>query len=213
MYPSDIIISFFRDLNKSKVKYVLLRNKNNELPYNLQLGKDIDLYVPFESRKQLLIFFKNNKFYKIRHPLRKLIRLYGINELEMFTSKAKLLVDINYEFCVKGLSKKHLIPIDKEIQKNLLKNKKTIFIEDVPVNFLGDNEYLVTLIARQVFDKEFFDNWSIQEINRLIKICDHDLLVEYLKLVFFNFTEDLLTLISENQFKKIYSNYLKFNKY
>lgn len=207
------ILNFFSNLNNSGINYLLLRNTANEMPSKLKKNKDIDLWISYDHRPLLINFFKKYNFIKIRHPLRKLDRLYGINEFEMYKNSAELLIDINYQICVKSLSKIHLVPLDDFIQKNIFKNKKKIYFDQIPINHMGDNEYLVSIIARQIYDKENFDDWAMNEINRLMPVCNVNIVYKYLKLIFFKFTDDLIKMINKKQFKLIKTNYIRFQKY
>ena len=213
IHHKDVIFDFFSRLNEANLDYVLLRNSNNELPSKLKKNKDIDLWVALNNRERFIKFLKKNNFRKIRHPLRKYIRLYGVSKFEMFINKFGLIVDINYEICVKSLSKLHLVPIDEHYQRNILKNFKKIYFSNVPIKHIGDNEYHVLLIARHIFDKESFSAWSISEINKLSSICNSKIVYQYLKLIFFSFTDELLNLINKRRYNFIHQKYIEFKKY
>ena len=213
LYKPELLLEVFQILNLEKIDYVLIRNTNNEIPFNLNHTKDIDILVNFSSRDMLLKILKEYGFKKKLHPERFFIKLYGVNDFEKFKSKGGVLLDINYQFCVQSLQENMFVPLDKVIQDNIWHHKSNITFDTVSVPFMGPNEYFITYFSRLLFKNKKFDNWSKSELSNVFNNCNHKLMMQYFRLVFFNFSNTLFSLIKNNQFDEIYAKYISFKEY
>ena len=212
-FDSADIIKIFDRFNRSDLKYILLRNSYNELPDKLSIGKDIDILVDINSKSLFHNIMQDMHFRKIRHPFKSKERLYGANLFEMYKNKKGVLVDVNYEFCVQSLDKGQLIPLDKKIQLNIWKNFKKVKYKNMNFNFMGNEEYFITMLSRLIYDKKEIDLWHKKELTRLLSIVDFDLVTCYSNLIFFKYTNKLLRSIKNKNFTDFFGSYLTFYDY
>jgi len=209
---STEIINIFKLLNENKVEYILIRNINNELPDNLEIGKDIDLLV--EDREKIVKILKKNNFKKITHPHQNNIFLYGVEKFEFYKNDKELLFDLNFQIAVRSLDAGQWIPLDQKIQESTWKNKRFVQLED---DFgywtLSYNDEFIILIARSIFDKREFQEGYIRRIDELKDKIDIEDVKEKMGLVFFKFTPYLLEMIEKKDYENIIKNYIQFKEY
>lgn len=210
---SESIICFFNSLNCEKIKYILIRNIGSELPYSLETGKDIDLLVKSSERDKMIRFLENNYFKKIRHPNQHNIFLYGIKKPEMFTHENGLMVDIEYQLTCRSLNAGEVIPLGQKIQKSAWNHRKLVEAGGITSYRLDINDEFVMLITRAVFDKKEFPEAYANEIEKILKKINFDVVEEKLALIFFKFTPILLEQVKKGSYKRIRENYLAFKDY
>lgn len=207
------ILNVFKLLNEHDIKYILLRNTNDELPNNLPLKKDIDLLLKFSNRSVLKNMFKTNNAKQILHPERFMHKLYGIYPFEKYITTTNILIDINYQVCTKSLTPNHIIPLDKEIQDNIWDNSTSKTIGSVAVPFPGPDEYFCILLTRQIFEKNSFDSWVINELEKTMLEINQSRVLSMLNKIFFGFTNKLMRLIKDGKYHGIKDKYLTFCEY
>jgi hypothetical protein len=156
MIDKNEIIRVFEQLNSSNLDYLLLRNINQELPGKLKEGKDIDLLVHKDDLEKWIPFFKTIGFNVIQHPLRNDVFLYETDPFVFLLHKESgLIIDLNFQLCVRSLDKGQWIPLDQEIQLSAFENK---IFEETPLGLnywtLGKEDRFITLITRSIFDKK-----------------------------------------------------------
>ena len=106
----------------------MLRNTNDELPCNLEHGKDIDILVSHSNSSKINYILSKNGLQRIKHPLRSDVRLYGVHEFHLYKSSDSVLLDINYEIVVRSLDKNQWIPLDQAIQISAWSHQKLVNI-------------------------------------------------------------------------------------
>ena len=210
----DSIVSFFKKLNESLLKYVLIRNINDELPYSLTVGKDIDLLVNYSDRRQIYKFLKENGFKKIKHPHRNNVFLYGLHKFEFFKHKNGLILDLNFRLVCRSLDKGQWLPLDQIIQDSAWDNRRKFnFSEELNYWSLSKEDEFITLVVRSIFDKRSFQKGYIIRIEELIEVIDKEEVIKKFKLVFFNYSIPLLEQLKKKSYNNIIENYFQFNKY
>lgn len=210
---SSDILRIFEMLNNNKVKYVLLRNINNELPNNFKANKDIDILVHPSSKEKLHNLLKNNGWKKIKHPLDNgldFIFLYNMDKFEMFT-KNNINLDICYQLSCRSLNRREWIPIDQKINDSVWINRKINNIYNWYE--MSDEDQLIHLLTRCVFDKKKFEDGYVNEIDRLLGFTKIDNIKQKLELIFFKFTPYLLDLLKSHKYELIIKNYIQFKDY
>jgi hypothetical protein len=210
----EIIISFDL-LNKSNLNYILLRNIDNELPDNLQVGKDIDVLVNKKDESKFNHFFIKNGYVKIEHPFRNDTFLYGVDKFEFhYNNDNNILFDLNFQIAVRSLDAGQWIPLDQEIQESVWRNKR---FEQRDDNFgywtMSYEDELLTLITRSVFDKKQFQKGYINRINQLLSLVKFNEISFKLEKVFFKSAPFILTKIKNQEFETIVKDYLEFKDY
>lgn len=215
LIQSDELKKIFNLLNEKNLNYILMRNINNELPTNLEVGKDIDILVSKSDEKKFIYFFHNNNYQTIDHPFKYDIFLYGVNRFEFkYNYNNNILFDLNCQIAVRSLDAGQWIPLDQTIQESAWKNKRFEQLnDDFGYWTLSYEDEFICLIARSIFDKKEFQNGYIQRINELINLINKDDVVAKLNMVFFKFTPYLMKYIENQNYDEIIKNYLQFKEY
>ena len=209
---SNEIKKVFKLLNENQVEYILMRNIDNELPNDLEIGKDIDLLI--KDKKAIVKILKNNNFKKITHPHQNNIFLYGVEKFEFYKNDKEVLFDLNFQIAVRSLDAGQWIPLDETIQISAWKNRRfEQQSEDFGYWTLSYDDEFISLVARSIFDKKEFQDGYIKRINELQPLLGKEEVVKKLNMVFFKFTPYLLEMIEKQEFDKIITNYLQFKEY
>jgi hypothetical protein len=209
---SDEIVNKFKLLNEGKVEYVLMRNINNELPHDLEIGKDIDILV--KDRNMVVEVLKKNNFNKINHPHENNLFLYGVEKFEFYKNNENILFDLNFQIAVRSLDAGQWIPLDQAIQESAWQNKR---FERAGGGLeywtLSYEDEFVALIARSVFDKKEFQAGYISRLDELLPMVNKDNVLKKLQFIFFKYAPLLLYQIERQNYPDIVINYLKFKEY
>lgn len=211
----NLINNFFAGLNQSGINYVLIKNVGDELPNRLKQGKDVDIVVHPDSKQAFHNYIKKIARQRV-HPRGKECgwhNMYGLAQFEFWRLNAAddFYIDVTYQLCCHSLMPNIWIPLDNVIQIDIWKNK--IFDKEKEWWKLDDNLLFTYLIVRCVFDKQVFSELYIQEIEKISEHIEVEKVKEYLKLVFFKFTEQLMCLIKDKEYSVIIESYLKFKDY
>jgi len=209
----ESIIYIFNKLNAARLRYILLRNINRELPGSLRIGKDIDLLVPYNERSKFINFLVGKGFKNIRHPHCNNIFLYGVNKFEFFINKDNVLLDLNYQLACRSLNAGEWIPLDRKIQDSAWEDKKLNKIDGFAYYSLGMEDEFVALVTRSVFDKKEFQKGYIKRIDELINVIDVNDVIAKFQLIFFKFTSVLLSMLKKRQYEMILDQYISFKEY
>jgi len=212
-YDKAAILNVFNVLNHSGLPYLLLRNTNDELPFNLEYGKDIDILAQHSNSIKTNNLLIKNSFQRVKHPLRSDVRLYGVHQFNMYKSKYSVLLDINYEIVVRSLDKGQWIPLDQALQISAWENKKFVDIGGVNVPTLSDEDLWVCTLARCIFDKKLFSPWHQELLINMLPNINSELVKSKLNLIFFKFTDCLFEMVCRSQFDQIYDKYISFKSY
>lgn len=215
MIDKNRIIELFLHLNSSKLDYLLLRNIDDELPSNLKKGKDIDLLVQKIDLDKWIKFLTSINFKIVQHPLKNDVFLYETDPFVFLKQKESgIIIDLNFQLCVRSLDKGQWIPLDQSVQDSSWKNKRFDRVtNDFTYATLGYNDEFITHIARSVFDKKEFQKGYIKRIIELLSKIDLDDVEQKMNLIFFKYTPFLLDQIKKHEFDSILSNYLAFKDY
>ena len=212
---SKIIHQFFNFLNTEEISYALIKNVGDELPHKLRVGKDIDIIVKSDSVERFHLIMPQIAR-KIIHPLGKEMgwrNIYGLDDFEFWRLKTAddIFIDVTTKLCCHSLMPQIWLPLDNLIQKDLWNNK--LFNKEKGWWQLDENILFTYLIIRCVFDKHKFTEIYTKEILIHRRNISTDIVMTYLKLEFFNFSETLLDLIDTCRFEDIIPSYLRFCKY
>ena len=209
----NAIIEIFNKLNTSGFEYILIRNINNELPTGLRIGKDIDLLVHYNDRREFINFLKTSGFKRINHPHQHDKFLYGVRIFEFFVNKDNVLLDLNYQLACRSLNAGEWIPLDNKIQDSAWKNKVTNKIDNFSFYSLGLEDEFVALVTRSIFDKKEFQDGYMERIEELMNHIDANEVIAKFQLIFFKFTPVLFSMLKERQYKAVLDRYLSFMEY
>lgn len=210
---SDQIENALEVLNASGLEWILLRNSGDELPEKLNPGKDIDVLMKSSDALTIHDHLTESGFSLIPHPFRHDVRLYEVHEFKKYSNSYGILIDINFEIVVRSLDQGQWIPLDQEIQYRAWSNRIFTRIGNVRVPILGNEELFVSTLARCVFDKKLFSVWHQNMLYKLFMTCDQAKLKAELGLIFFGYTDRMLSLVRERQFDIIIKDYISCADY
>ena len=213
------IHDFFEMLNKSAVRYVLIKNIADELPKKLKDGKDIDILVHFDDREKFSNAMRRTGWLYRVHPLgRENGWTFGYNlpECQFWQYSEKKInqtfyVDVCFKLMCKSLMPKTWIPLDERIQQLAWKKRK--WNKELNCWQIGAKVLLVYLFIRAVFDKRLFKEEYIQEIEKYKKYLEDEEVYNLLESVFYKFTDNLILLAKNNNYNSIISRYITYQKY
>lgn len=207
------IINLFQLLNDNNIEYVLLRNINNELPENLSSNKDIDIMVRKDSKASFHSLMKENGWRRVQHPWdfgNNFVFLYAMDQLE-FYNKNQMALDVCFQLCCRSVNNREWMPVDQIIQKsvwdNRRKNPKWGWYE------LCNEDLLIHILLRCIFDKGYFSDGYINTINELIKCVDINEVRIRAEVIFFKFTPILLECLKRHEYESLIKSYLTFIDY
>jgi len=209
------VVRFFNELNSSGLSYVLLRNIDNELPSNLQIGKDIDLLVRKNENDGFSNFLHSLHYISVDHPLKNDLYLYGVDCFEFKRNvKNHILLDLHYQIAVRSLDAGQWIPLDQMIQDSAWNNRHFHkSSEKFSYWTLSYEDEFITLLARSIFDKKTFKIGYLNRLNNLHSLIDFDKAVKKLERIFFKYTPALVANIKNYKFENLIDDYLRFKEY
>lgn len=208
------VLHCFQVLEENNIRYALLRNINHELPEHYELGKkDIDIIVHPEDQNRFHAVMKNEKWMKKRHPWdfgNNFVFLYAMNPFE-FYEKDGVIFDVCFQLCCRSINAGEWMPIDQIINHSVWDNRKKNnlwgWFE------LSEEDELIHLLTRCVFDKKEFKEGYIQRIEELLSLVDLDNVVRKAETVFFLFTDKLFDMIKKKNYQQIVEAYNTFIDY
>lgn len=212
-----MIISFFETLNDSKLRYVLVRNTGEELPYRLQDGKDIDLLIHHEDVPAFMKFMKQENFQRKIPPYGKLAGwnlAYQVHDFLFYKKKistCQFYVDVCQELCCHSTMKNVWIPLDRKIQEDIWKNRW--FDHERGWWCLDEKTAMIAYLTKAIFDKCQFSPEYIESIESRLYLLDDMETREKFELIFFKYTERLIEMLKREEFDKIIIDYYGFKNY
>lgn len=214
VFPSTEINNLFRILLHNKIPFLLLRNINNELPYNLSRDKDIDILIHPSAIIQAHRTFISSGWRQIRHPWdfgNNFVFLYSMPPFRMYKRKG-LHIDVTYQLACRSPNRGEWTPLDKVIQDSAWENCREEI--DLPWRYrLGYKDEMIHLLTRCIFDKKKFSIGYQQRIEELLSLIDLNNFQFVLNRVFFRFSKTLIELIEAREYENIGSSYLRFHDY
>ncbi|WP_027206060.1 nucleotidyltransferase family protein [Butyrivibrio fibrisolvens] len=214
LVPREDVLALFDILNSGGIKYMLIKNIDNELPDKLKKRKDIDILVHPNDVVKIRTLLENEGFERVIHSQSvesgwKL--LYGAHDCSMYRSKNLMEVDIHDSLCVKSTMVNGWVPLDKRINDVIWDTRE--WDEELNCWKLNLKIMFVYLIARSIFDKGTFSDPYINEINRHGNLLDDEQVKSYMEVIFFGFSEKLKKLIKTKQYGIIVDEYYRFSDY
>ena len=212
MVDSEIIISFFDFLNRNNLKYTLIKNDDEVLPYSLESDNDIDFLIHPSDYDRLISLAKENGYEKLIGESCKKYFLEQLKEDILLKDK-----DCYFHF-YELLSCTPLtnmgdckIPLDSKVQAYIWEHRRWDGINNWWI--MDDISILLYLIVRSVFDKKEFRAKYIREIEKRINYIHNQEFVELANTVFFGFTSKLVELIGNKQYEHVLASYISYKEY
>ena len=206
-----ILKEIFKTLEYEKIKFVVLRN-HEEIPEMLSLENDLDLLVECKNNEKIKnILFKNN-FKQKRNLLDTNTYLYKSKPHKHFYDfNNKIHIDIVNNLSYRSPNNNEWISVHEKIQNSLWQN--LIKTDELWLYKPSNKDLLVHLICHCIFDKKIFNNKYQGKIKYLFRNCDTVELKSLLELVFFKFTDRLISMIKDNKIEEIIKEYFAFSDY
>lgn len=214
-HKAEDVRAMFQLLNDYEINYLLTKNIADELPDKLKLGKDIDLIVHIEDYEKFQAVLNHFGYKKIVHPHGKergWFFMYGAHENLFMTNPATgLIVDAYAELCTKSIERNAWLPLDKIVQNSIWQNK----IWDVANQWwiMDDENLVVYLLTRSVFEKNGFSDVYVREIEKRKKFLANPTARQKLEKIFFKFTDTLIEKVCAGRYGEILLSYLTFTDY
>ena len=140
--------------------------------------------------------------------------MYALNKFEFHQNVNGVIIDLNFKIVCRSLDKGQWIPLDQIFQDSCWDNK--IYIKQSSKfeywSLSNEDEY-VSLVVRSVFDKKNFEIGYITRIEELSKLVDYKNIRSKFELIFFNYTDFLMSQLDKQCYELILTNYLKFDNY
>lgn len=167
------IWNFFTMMNASNVRYILLKNVGNKLPYLLKEGNDVDILVHPDDRRKFIRLMKNNAFlsnpYYAVKKRNNYVFLYPMYEGDWFI-KDKLIIEVFYQINVHALSEKTVLPLDSYIVGRVWEKRKW----DAQNQWYTLDEEIVIIMLEKIFFK------FTPKLVELIKLSQYKCIVKEL---------------------------------
>lgn len=212
MVEPKIIKDFFRILNENNLKYVLIKNDDNVLPKLLKEEEDIDLLIHPSDYDRVINILQSSGYIKKVGESCKRYFLYQLREDILF-EKQNCYFHFFEALSCNPLTNmgKCKMPLENIVQEYIWRNKK--WDSDNNWWIMDDVMILLYLIIRSVFDKKFFRDKYVREIEKRIVHIDSQDFFELAKTVFFGFTAKMIELIKEKKYSIILNEYLSYRNY
>lgn len=211
------IRNFFSMLNDADVRYMLLKNIADELPYKLKNGKDIDIFVNNEDMSKFSKKMDEYGWLYRVHPLGREAGYsfaYKLPECQFWQLggiEETFYVDVCYKLMCKSLTPKVWVPLNDLIQEQAWKLKE--WNDELQCWQLGEKVLFSYLFARCVFDKRTFDELYIAEIEKRKHLLDDTEVHAMLETIFYRFTDTLISLVKKSDYGAIMHSYITFEDY
>jgi len=213
--PPSEITGFFEMLNQAGLNYVLIKNISNELPGSLEDVKDIDILVHPDSKTEFEKVMENNGYERVIPPLgveNGWVFGYGVPSYQFWLKTQKpfqLYIDANFVLCCKSLIPKTWVPLNKPINDSVWREKK--FDAGNGWWVMDDENQLLYLLTRCVFDKKSFSPAYILEIEKRKHLLSH--IREKLQITFYKYTPRLAEMIAQGRYPEIIGDYIAYDEY
>lgn len=206
------IIELFQLLNDNKINYVLKKNDGNIIPMNMPENKDLDILVHPNDYVKIRSLLIKHDFNIMNGMSCKYFFVYSTRP-DMFFCKGNFKVHIFDKLaCISYTNYgDSVIPLHNDIQKDIWATKK--WNNKYNYWIMSDENILMYLIVRAVFDKKAFKEQYIREIEKRISIVEKRSFKDKLNLIFFKFTDQLIYLLKNKEYQNILFKYTTFDEY
>ncbi len=212
-----VVMEFFELLNREQIRYVLIKNINDELPKRLKDGKDIDILVKLSDRKKFTEVMSQNGFLKRIQPLGKDNGYrfgYQLPEYQFWQKggiQQTFYIDACFKLMCKSLTPRYWVPLDEMINERIWNEK--VWDDQLQCWRADEKTLLVYLLARSVFDKRTFSETYRIEIDKRKELLKDKEVQSMLQTIFYKYTKTIIQYVLESKYEIIIPNYLKYTEY
>lgn len=210
--PSQQILNFFKLLNENGINYVIIKNDCNEFPSNVLCGDDVDILVHPDDYEKYINLLKINGYDFLDGENKKYFFLYNLRD-DLYIKKEDAFFHA-YEklscnsFTNMGVAK---IPLDIKIQEYIWTHKVWDDLNNWYI--MDDCAILLYLIVRSTFDKGYFRDKYIIEIEKRKYLFKDVNFINLCKLVYYKFTDELIRLLINEKYDEVFPKLIKFKNY
>lgn len=212
-YRKSHVLDLFAVLANAGIPWILPWTILSTLPSKVPYGKDIDLLTQDDHEPLLGLYLRSHGFTQIPHPYRDQVHLYGTKPPLRFLSPTKLPIDISSKVTVRSLDAGQWIPIHQTLHDSIWTSAYTAKIESTEIMVPCNEDLLVCMICRSIFNKHSFSDDTISYIQQTLPSASYDQMLSKLELVFYSFAPYLLHQIKASRFDSILSTYYAFSTY
>ncbi len=212
MVDANVILEFLKLLNSSDIKYVLIKNDDDAIPYKVESDNDIDFLIHPDDYSELIEIGTANGYEKRVGESCKRYFLEQLREDILFKKE-----DCYFHF-YEALACSPLtnmgnckMALERSVQSHIWENR--IWDENKQWWIMDDISILLYLIVRSVFDKQEFKPKYIREIEKRAELVEDEAFIRLAKTVFFGYTPKMIKLIKEKKYSQILGDYLSYTLY
>lgn len=213
-YKNEDIRSFF-DLLNDNVRYILTKNIAAELPNGLKIGKDIDIVVHPNDYDKYREMMPQHGYKLVVHPhgiYAGWKYLYNMKPACKHEHKDTLVQADAYDcLCTKSIMMNAWLPLDKKINDSIWIHR--VWDDENKWWIMDDENMVIYLITRCVFEKNGFSAEYISEIKKRKRHLYSESAIKKLNMIFFRFSNELLKLVEADRYDLIIPKYKTFVDY
>lgn len=153
----------------------------------------------------------NPEIVHLQHPYGKLfgyVFLYQMNSFQLYKYQ-DVYFEIYFQLPCMSLTANTWIPLDKKIQSRVWSSKRLMNKHC----YLDNESYLIFKICWAIFKDGFFSDECANQIKAGLVSVDENTFKDLLSVVFFEFTDDLYTLLIYGRYDEIVKAYFSFTDY
>ena len=153
----------------------------------------------------------NENIVMLKHPYGKLFGykfLYQMMEIELYLYRENY-IQVFYQLPCMSLENNTWIPLDRAIQKRIWECDQDCYLH----HEIDNETKFIYEICLCIFQFRSFTKRQVEILSALFDESDKEILETLLKLVFFSFTDILLTLLEEKKYTEIINCYFTYSKY
>tara|TARA_B100000212_G_scaffold334073_1_gene304308 strand:- start:330 stop:962 length:633 start_codon:yes stop_codon:yes gene_type:complete len=208
---SSILKEIFKDYVAHEIEFLVLRN-HEDIPNKISIDNDLDLLVKADCNKKLIKIMQNYSFKVHIEKFSSNEYLYkSLPHIHFYNFKNNIHFDVVNNLSYKSPNNNEWVSVHEEIQKSIWENRlKTNYFWFYKPSIQDE---LIHLICHCLFDKKSFNNKYKGRIEELISKCDEVNLRNHLELIFFKFTDKLISILNNGKFDNINQEYFSFSNY
>lgn len=207
MNRNQLIKETYKVLKENNLNFVNLRNF--DLIFS-DTESDIDVLIDESDANKLNEVMKLFGYKK--YIDKGIICLYNAKtHMHFINQQLQVHFDIVTGLFYRSLDMGQYVPIDQQLQKQILQNK--IKVHKPWIYQPSPEDEIIHLCCHAIFDKKTVSERYCQRISVLFEICDKPLLRKGLSLCFFKFAPKAFELMEKKSISNLYNNYIKFREY
>lgn len=195
----------FVALNNMKIQYCVVE-------YNEGI-RQLEMFVKKDSLENLAKAMEESKFAKVGSSTDEYSFIYRLTPDAFWENNEAVTVHTASQMSCVSLSNlsRFKLPLDNLIQESIWDNKKWDNISNIWR--ISEEDYIIFLLSRCVFDTKCFDERSISIIGNISIDWHEAFFKKKLEGVFFRFTDSLIRHIEEKRFNDIIHDHRTFVDY